>query len=186
MGAGLDTFIPTIPEVRESDIKANFPHQTLTVIDGRPMYEKMLNCERELGINALAVEVPFGDGNRGCLGLIYSAAKYLAEAGVAWDVPESEGVHPIFAAHATENDKKRTISAHIKREKGIKIAKCCERLLRPRPIDPCICVPVEGLGGGGGVGGGWNMERHPLVWNRKIPPQVLLIVGPQKGPRWSF
>ena len=67
VGAGLDTFIPTIPEVRESDVKAKFPHQTLTVIDGKPSYEKMLNCERELGINALAVEVPFGGGNRGCL-----------------------------------------------------------------------------------------------------------------------
>ena len=125
----MDTFIPTIPEVRESDVKAKFPHQTLTVIDGKPTYEKMLNCERELGINALAVEVPFGGGNRGCLGLVYSAAKYLAEAGEAWDVPESEGAYPIFQANATENDKKRTISAHIKREKGIKTAKCCERLL---------------------------------------------------------
>ena len=129
VGAGLDTYIPTIPEVRESDIKTKFPHQTLTVIDGRPSYEKMLNCERELGINALAVEVPFGGGNRGCLGLVYSAAKFLAEAGEAWDVPESEGAYPIFQANATENDKKRTISAHIKREKGIKNAKCCERLL---------------------------------------------------------
>ena len=59
----------------------------------------------------------------------YSAAKFLAEAGEAWNVPESEGAYPIFAAHATENDKKRTISAHIKREKGIKTAKSCERLL---------------------------------------------------------
>ena len=63
------------------------------------------------------------------VGSVYSAAKYLAEAGVAWDVPESEGVHPIFAAHATENDKKRTVSAHIKREKGINTAKSYERLL---------------------------------------------------------
>ena len=96
VGAGLDTFIPTIPEVRKSDIKAKFPHQTLTVIEGRPSYEKILNCKRELGINALAVEVPFGGENRGCLGLVYSAAKYLAEAGEAWDVPESEGAFPIF------------------------------------------------------------------------------------------
>ena len=40
VGAGLDTFIPTIPEVRKSDIKAKFPIQTLTVINGRPTYEK--------------------------------------------------------------------------------------------------------------------------------------------------
>ena len=91
----MDTFIPTIPEVRELDIKAKFLLQTLTVIDGRPTYEKMLNCERELGKNALAIEVAFGDGNRGCLGTVYSAFKYLAEAWVAWDVPESKGAYQI-------------------------------------------------------------------------------------------
>ena len=46
VGAGLDSHIPTIPEVRETDVKAKFPLQTLTVIDGRPAYEQMLNCER--------------------------------------------------------------------------------------------------------------------------------------------
>ena len=89
----------------------------------------MLDCERELGKNALIVEVPFGDGNRGCLGTVYSATKYLAEMGVVWDVPESEGAYPIFAANATEDNKKMAISVHIKRKKGIKTAKCCERLL---------------------------------------------------------
>ena len=59
VGAGLDTFIPTIPEVRETDITARFKIKTLTPIDGRPTYEAMLNCERELGRNALAIEVPF-------------------------------------------------------------------------------------------------------------------------------
>ena len=81
VGAGLDTFIPTIPEVRESDIKAKFPLQTLTIIDGRPTYEKMLNCERELGKNALAVDVPFRGVNRGCLGTVYSTTKYLTGGG---------------------------------------------------------------------------------------------------------
>ena len=40
VGGGLGTFIPIIPEVRKSDIKAKFPIQTLTVINGRPTYEK--------------------------------------------------------------------------------------------------------------------------------------------------
>ena len=62
MGAGLDTFIPTIPEVLDSDIKAKFPIQVLTPIEGKPTYKKLLNCERELGENALTVEVPFGAG----------------------------------------------------------------------------------------------------------------------------
>ena len=63
------------------------------------------------------------------MGSVYSAAKYLAEAGVAWDIPESKGAYPIFAAHATENDTKRTMSAHIKQEKGTKTTKSCKRLL---------------------------------------------------------
>ena len=91
--------------------------------------KKMLICERESGKNALAVEMSFAGRNRGCLGSVYSAAKYLAEAGETYAVPESEGAYPIFAENATEDDKKRAILAHIKRKKGIKVAKCCERLL---------------------------------------------------------
>ena len=83
----MDTFIPTIPEAVDSDIIAKFPMQVLTPIDGKPTYEKLLNCEQELGENALTVEVPFGGGNRGCLGIVYSDAKFLAEAGVRWEVP---------------------------------------------------------------------------------------------------
>ena len=61
---------------------------------------------KELGKNALTVEVPFSGGNGGCLVSVYSAVKYLAEAGVAWDVPESEGVYPIFEANASEDTRK--------------------------------------------------------------------------------
>ena len=59
VGARLDTSIPTILEVCGSDIKAKFPLQTITVIDDRPMYEKMLNSERESGKNALVVKIPY-------------------------------------------------------------------------------------------------------------------------------
>ena len=45
VGAGLDTFIPTIPDISDSDIKAQFPIQVLTPIEGKPTYKKLLNCE---------------------------------------------------------------------------------------------------------------------------------------------
>ena len=67
-GAGLDTHIPTIPEVRESDIKAKFKIKILTPIEGRPTYEKMELLEKELGRNALAIKVPFGGGQAWMLG----------------------------------------------------------------------------------------------------------------------
>ena len=38
-GAGLDTHIPNIPEVRESDIKAKFKIKMLTPSKGRPTYD---------------------------------------------------------------------------------------------------------------------------------------------------
>ena len=119
-GAGLDTYIPTIPEVKESDIKSKFKVQVLTPIEGRPTYDKMRTMTQETGRNALGVQVPFGGGKRGCLETVYSAAKFLAEAGVAWTVPKSQGAYPIFTPNATEDQKKKEISEFIERKKGIK------------------------------------------------------------------
>ena len=119
-GAGLDTYIPTIPEVKQSDIKSKFKVQVLTPIEGRPTYEKMRTMILEMARNALAIQVPFGGGKRGCLGITYSGAKFLAEAGEAWTVPNSQGAYPTFATNATEDEKKRELSEFIEREKGIK------------------------------------------------------------------
>ena len=58
-GAGLDTYIPTIPEVRESDIKSKFKVKVLTPIEGRQTYEKMRAMTQEMGRNALGIHVPF-------------------------------------------------------------------------------------------------------------------------------
>ena len=38
--SGLDMFIPTIPKVNESDIKAKFKTDTITSINGEPTFEK--------------------------------------------------------------------------------------------------------------------------------------------------
>ena len=129
-GAGLDTHIPTIPEVRESDIKAKFKIKILTPIEGRPTYEKMELLEKELGRNALAIKVPFVGGKRGCLGVVYSDEKFQGEAGTVWTVPESEGTYPTFPDDATADDKKKEISKFIEREKGIKTVEVVEDLLK--------------------------------------------------------
>ena len=76
-GAGLNIYIPTIPEVRESDIRSKSKVKVLTLLDGRPTYETMRTLTQELGRNALGIQVPFGGGKRGCLGLVYSGPKFL-------------------------------------------------------------------------------------------------------------
>jgi len=40
-GAGLDIYIPTIPEVRESDNRSKFKVKVLTPLDGSPTCKKM-------------------------------------------------------------------------------------------------------------------------------------------------
>ena len=129
-GAGLDTYIPAIPEVRETDIQQQFKVKILTPIEGRPSFDAMQTCERELSRNALAIKVPFGGGKRGCLGLVCSAEVFLDEAGVPWEVPETEGAYPTFPDGATTHDKKKVISDFIEREKGIKTVEVTEELLK--------------------------------------------------------
>ena len=59
-GAGLDTFVPVIPEVRTEDIKALFKVQYLTKLESEPNLRLDGDgCER-LGRNALAVKCSFG------------------------------------------------------------------------------------------------------------------------------
>ena len=87
-GAGLDTFIPVIPDAKDADIIAKFKYKTLTKIKGKPTFKSMKEITRQLGRNALAIKVSFGGGKRGCLGEVFPADKYLAKAGAAWEVPQ--------------------------------------------------------------------------------------------------
>ena len=66
--SGLDTYIPTIPKVNESDIKAKFKTDSITPIDGDPTFEKMQLAEQELARNALTTKVHFGGGHQRMFG----------------------------------------------------------------------------------------------------------------------
>ena len=59
-GQGLDVMIPTIPKPNKADIKAGFKIQVLTVIKGKPTYEKMKTAIHQLARNARTVKVSFG------------------------------------------------------------------------------------------------------------------------------
>ena len=64
-GAGLDTYIPTIPNAKDADIITNFNYKTLTKIKGKPSFESMKGITRQLGRNTLAIKILFGGGKRG-------------------------------------------------------------------------------------------------------------------------
>lgn len=134
-GAGLDTYIPVIPDAKDANIIAKFKYKTLTKIKGKPTFESMKEVTRQLGRNALAIKVSFGGGKRGCLGEVFPRDKFLVEAGVEWVVPESEGAYPNFDASATEQEKKREISAFIVRETDIKIVEAVGNLLKAQLIE---------------------------------------------------
>jgi hypothetical protein len=79
-------------------------------------------------MNILAIQVPFGGGKRGCLGLVYRPAKYLAEVSVELSIPEPEGTYSTFAQNSTDGEQKKEISGFIKREKSIETVQVVEDL----------------------------------------------------------
>ena len=125
----MDSVIPCIPDVNDDDVKAKFPIQVLTKIEGEPTYAGFFQLREELTQNAVAVESPFGGGQHGHWGCIADAGPYLAQAGTAWTVPQTGGVYPTFPPNSNDNEKKRIIKEFIFDEHGIKIAKAVERLL---------------------------------------------------------
>ena len=72
-GAGLDTYIPNTPEVKESDIESKSKVNILIPIEGRSTYKSMRILTQKMGRNAHGIQVPFGIGKRGCWELVYSS-----------------------------------------------------------------------------------------------------------------
>ena len=107
--SGLDSYVPTIFRVNESDIKAKFPHQHLTPIEGKPTYGTVQNLEEEFADNALTAKVRFGGGKKGSLGVVYENAKFRIESGgIDWIAPEEQGAYPTFPAGASDDEKSRS------------------------------------------------------------------------------
>ena len=92
-------------------------------------------AEQELARNTLTAKVHFRGGQRGCLGEVYTNAKYFTEAGVNWTVPVSQGAYPTFAAYATNDEKKLAISEFIRDEHSIKVVDAVRELLKNQFIE---------------------------------------------------
>ena len=80
-GQGLDIMIPTIPRPNKEDIKAGFIFKVLTIIKGKPTYEKVKEIVLKLSKNALTVKVSFGDDKHGVLALLIGDDEFLKETG---------------------------------------------------------------------------------------------------------
>ena len=133
--SGLDTYIPTIPKVNESNIEANFKTDSITPIDGDPTFKKLQLAEQELARNALTARMHFGGGTRGCVGLVYTRTKYIAETGINWTVPTTKGGYPTFPTNVTDDEKKLAISEFIRDEHGIRVVNVVQELLKNQCIE---------------------------------------------------
>ena len=118
-GAGINTFVSVIPEVRTENIKVLLKVQYLTKLKGEPTYDWMETGEKELGHKALSVKYSFGGGNSGCLGTVCSNTRFKAKSDHDWIVSLSQGAFPIFPNGATVRQKKKLISDFIKRGRGL-------------------------------------------------------------------
>ena len=100
-GAGLDTFVPVIPEVRTEDTKELFKVKCLTKLEGEPIHVWMEKVMKELGRNSIAVKCSFGGDKLGCLGTVYNNTRFRAKSGHDWIVPASRGAFSTFPNGAT-------------------------------------------------------------------------------------
>ena len=72
--------ISTIPKPNKVDIKAGFKIQVLTVIKGKPTYEKMKTAIHQLARNARTFKVSLG-GEHGVLALVIDQDEFFDETG---------------------------------------------------------------------------------------------------------
>ncbi len=78
-----------------------FPHPTLTSIKGKPSNTSLEVMKQEVKANAMAIFSHRGDGTSGHLRLTMTAAAYLAQTNVAFNVPPNPGDNPIHLPAAT-------------------------------------------------------------------------------------
>ena len=109
----IDTYVPSIPEIKPDDVKLRFHYQKLTKIEGEPEYKQMCVVQEEIYCTALSIKSSFGGGKHGHKGSVTKPTIYRIYTGKDWVVPAKGGVYPIFRANVTENAKKQTIAEFI-------------------------------------------------------------------------
>jgi len=93
-----------------------FTHPELTKIIGKPTNKSLKLLKKELYANAMSIPSTRGGGAHGHLGLVLSAADYLAIAGQAFDLPAHPGAapaHPVGATAAQISENVRIYNATL-------------------------------------------------------------------------
>jgi len=93
-------------------VTGNFPISELTKITDRLTYATITKLQTELAENAVSVPCTLGRGNHGYLGLVYSAARYLLLARVAFVAPIFPGPIPVYAPAAAAQARAQTDREH--------------------------------------------------------------------------
>ena len=102
----MDTYVPSIPEIKPNDVKLFFPYQQLTKIEGKPDYEQMCIVREEIYRNALSIKSSFGGGKCGHKVSVKMPTIYRIDTGEDWVIPATGGVYLMFRANSTKNAKK--------------------------------------------------------------------------------
>ena len=131
----MDTYVPSIPEIKPDDVKLRFPYQQLTKIKGKTDYKQICVVGEEIYCNTLSIKSSFSRGKRGHKGSVTRQTIYRIDTGNYWFVPAKGGVYPIFRANTTKNAKKQTITDFISRKTNIKMSEVVKEQLKNQLID---------------------------------------------------
>jgi hypothetical protein len=94
-----------------TDILSQFPHQELSPITStneRPDYASLVLLRQEVYANALAIDSTRGRGTDGHLGVVTSAARYLAITQTARELPINPGPNPALPSRMATRDSPHT------------------------------------------------------------------------------
>ena len=122
-------------------IIASTPQPTLTPIQGRPDFDKILKMQAELCQNATSVPTTLGNGVDGHLCLVMNPAEHTNRTGVLFQPPANPGAIPIILAG---NDAQRAQQVRTHAEQ-LRLYRACNNTAQaPRKqllaaIDP-LCV----------------------------------------------
>ena len=125
--------VPTIDQ-----IIASAPQPTLTPIQGRPDFDKILKMQAELCQNATSVPTTLGNGVDGHLHLVMNPAEHTNRTGVLFQPPANPGAIPIILA-GNDAQRAQQVRQHAEQRRIYNVCNNTAQALRKQllaAIDP--------------------------------------------------
>jgi hypothetical protein len=79
----------------------NFPHPSLTTVEGKPTATSLLRLRKEIYANARSVHSDLGGGSNGYLGLVMPSVQYTLRTMIPFTAPVHPGALPVHAQGTT-------------------------------------------------------------------------------------